>query len=171
MKGGDYFKVEINKDLTIVSKEGHDQLLTFKPHVFNIPIENAKIIEHKGKLYVYDKTDPDKPIIQEWRNIENFQYTGGFEHTRKALGKETFELATITLKAGETPTPFNIRFISFLKFKKILITEEPTIAKRIIEKLEKKASTDLPHKDVHTLCELMNLTYNDFMEYIETYKS
>lgn len=164
-------KVVVKDDLSIEHIEGYDQLMTFKPHVFNISLDDVKIIKHKNNFYVYNKSDADNPLIQEWRNVENFQYVGGFDSVKKALDKEIFNLTTITFRVNEIPTSFNRRFVRFLKHKETLVTEEVIIAKRIIEKLEKKASVDLPHKDVHTLCALMNLTYEDFMEYVENYKS
>lgn len=163
-------KVIIQDDLTVKPVEGYDQLLTWHPMVFNISIDDVKIIKHKNYFYVYNKTDPNNPIIQEWRNVNNFQYVGGFDSVKKALGKEILQLTNITFKANEVPTPFNRRFVKFLKHKKNLVTKEYAVAKRIIEKLEKKASTDLPHKDVHTLCALMNLSYEDFLEYVENHK-
>ncbi len=156
---------------TVQLIEGYDQLMTFHPQIFNIVIDDVKIIKHKNKFYVYNKLDADNPIIQEWRNVDNFQYVGGFDSVKKAMGRDIISLTNITFKANEIPTPFNRRFVKFLKHKKNFVTKEFDIAKRIIEKLEKKASTDLPHKDVHTLCSLMNLTYEDFMEYVENHKS
>ena len=95
---------------TVQLIEGYDQLMTFHPQIFNIVIDDVKIIKHKNKFYVYNKLDADNPIIQEWRNVDNFQYVGGFDSVKKAMGRDIISLTNITFKANEIPTPYKRHF-------------------------------------------------------------